>query len=163
MKPLRFFALLIALTAVTLSAQTTTYKFTNGTTLALPDLTITGSALDCNVTYDASRAVYRYAYTLAAPATNRAGIEGFDIDIMGKNTRTQIDRTLAENIVRIPQQRQPYSAIPVGITVPNPALWRAGLSRAGTVFMSARKSVLAVPPGSSASGFVIESHLPPGV
>lgn len=102
MKPLRFSALLIALTAVTLSAQTTTYKFTNGTTLALPDLTITGSTLDCNVTYDASRAVYRYAYTLTAPASNRAGIEDFDIDILGKNTRTQIDRALAENIVRPP-------------------------------------------------------------
>lgn len=163
MKPLRFFALLIALTAVTLSAQTTTYKLTNGTTLALPDLTITGSALDCNVTYDASRAVYRYAYTLAAPASSRAGIEGFDIDIMGKNTRTQIDRTLAENIIRIPQQLQPYSAIPVGITVPDPARWRAGISRAGTFFVSARKAFTEIQPGSSAAGFVLESHLPPGM
>jgi hypothetical protein len=163
MKPLRFSALLIALTAVTLSAQTTTYKFTDGTTLALPDLTITGSALDCNVTYDASRAVYRYAYTLAAPLSNRVGIEGFDIDIMGKHAETQIDHGLAENIVRPPQQLQPYTAIPVGITVPDPARWRAGIGRAGMFFASARKAFTEIQPGSSAAGFVLESRLPPGI
>jgi hypothetical protein len=163
MKPLRLTTLLVALTAVTLSAQTTTYKLSDGNSVALPDLIITGTALDCSVTYDASRGVYRYAYTVNAPATNRVAVQAFNIDILGKNTRTQIDRTLAENIVRPPQQLQPYSAIPVGITVPDPVLWRAGLSRAGTVFVSARKSVLAVRPGSSASGFIIESHLPPGI
>jgi len=163
MKTLRLTTPLLVLIAVTLSAQTTTYKLSDGTSVALPDLTITGSTLDCTVSYDASRGVYRYAYTINAPATNLVAVQAFDIDIMGKHTRTQIDPTLAENIVRVRQQLQPYSAIPVGVTVPDPARWRAGIGRAGNLFASARKSVLAVAPGTSATGFVIESHLPPGI
>jgi hypothetical protein len=162
MKALRLSALLLAITAVTLSAQTTTYQLTNGTPVALPDLTIMGSVLDCAVTYDASRGVFRYAYSLAAPASNRASIEGFDLDISGKTARPQTDPALAENIVR-GSALQPATTIPVGITVPDPIRWRAGLSRAGTFFVSARKAFTEIQAGSSAAGFVLESRLPPGM
>jgi hypothetical protein len=101
-------------------------------------------------------------YTLNAPTTNRAPVQGFKIDVSGRTARPQVDSTLSENIVRAPAI-QPATTIPVGITVPDPTHWRAGLSRSGMLFLSARKSVMAVTPGSSGSGFVIESKLPPGV
>jgi len=162
MKPLRLLCVLLTLTAVGVSAQTTRYTLSDGTTVDLPDLTITGSTLDCTVTYDAARGVFRYAYTLAAPGTNRVPVQAFKIDISGTTTRPQTDSALTENIVRAPAI-QPATTIPVGITVPDPSHWRAGLSRGGMVFASARKSLMAVAPGAAASGFVLESRLPPGV
>jgi hypothetical protein len=161
MNRLRLLFLAAALTW-SAAAQTTHYTLSDGTSVDLPDLVITGSTLDCTVTYDASRSVYRYAYTLAAPATARVPVQAFKIDISGTTARTQTDPALAENIVRTPAI-QPATTIPVGITVPDPTKWRAGISRGGMFFVSARKSLLAVTPGASASGFVIESHLPPGM
>jgi hypothetical protein len=162
MNRLRFLLLVGALAAWSAAAQTTHYTLSDGTSVELPDLLITGSTVDCTVSYDASRAVYRYAYTLAAPATTRVSVQAFKIDISGTTARTQADPALAENIVRTPAI-QPATTIPVGITVPDPVNWRAGISRSGTFFVSARKSLLAVPSGGSASGFVLESRLPPGM
>ena len=162
MTPRRLLAtFLVALAAATLSAQTTRYTLSDGSTVDLPDLTITGSTLDCAVSYDATRGVFRYAYTLTAPASNLVGIEAFKIDLSGVTARPQIDPALAENIVRAPAI-QPATTIPVGITVPDPARWRAGLSRGGMFFATARKSFTDVSPGASTGGFIIESQLPPG-
>ncbi|HWJ41598.1 MAG TPA: hypothetical protein VNT29_10700 [Candidatus Limnocylindrales bacterium] len=162
MKPLQTLCVVLALIAVGVSAQTTRYTLSDGTSVDLPDLTITGSSLDCTVSYDATRGVFRYAYTLSAPATNRVPVQAFKIDVSGTTTRPQTDLVLAENIVRAPAI-QPATTIPVGITIPDPGHWRAGLSRSGMVFASARKSLMAVAPGASAGGFVLESRLTPGV
>src|SRR5262245_29571871 len=102
MTRLRLTIFLVTLSAGSALAQTTRYTMTDGTTIDLPDLIITGSTLDCTVSYDANRAVYRYAYTLSAPATNRVAVQSFKIDLSGTTARTQSDPTLAENIVRSP-------------------------------------------------------------
>jgi hypothetical protein len=162
MTRLRLVMIFVALSAWGAAAQTTRYTLTDGTTADLPDLIITGSTLDCAVTHDVARAVYRYAYTLTAPVTNRVPMQAFKIELSGTTARTQTDPALAENVVRTPAI-QPATTIPVGITVPDRSHWRAGLSRGGMFFVSARKSLMAVAPGASLGGFVLESRLPPGV
>ncbi len=164
MKTIRISFLLVVLVTAAMAAlgQTTRYTTSDGTTANLPDLTIIGTTITATVAYDATRAVYQYAYTVNAPAANRAPVQGFKIDVSGKTARTQIDATLHENIARA-LAIQPATTIPVGITVPDPTHWRGGLSRSGMVFVSARKSIMAINAGSSTSGFVIESRLAPGV
>jgi hypothetical protein len=154
--------LAVLLYAAAAAAQTTRYTLTDSRTVDLPDLIISGSTLNFNVTYDASRAVYRYSYTLGASQTSRVPVQAFKIGISGVTARPQTDPTLAENIVRAPAI-QPATTIPVGITVPNPSYWRAGISRGGMFFASARRSLFAVQPSASATGFVLESRLGPGV
>lgn len=127
--------------------------------ITLSPLTISGTTLDVQVAYDAARQVYRYEYSIQAPASNQAPIRSVKIDISGRLARPQIDPALRENITRIAQD-QPATTIPVGIQVP-PAAWRGGVSQGGNAFFSASPSAVVLP-GSSIGGFVIESKLPPG-
>src|SRR5206468_8655316 len=114
-----------------------------------------------SISYDASRGVYRYTYTINAPVSNLAPIDGVKIDISGTTARTQTDPSLQENVTRHPA-RQAATTIPVGLTVPDPA-WTADVTSGGNAFFHPRKSAYIVQAGSSKSGFVVESKLPPGV
>jgi len=154
-------ALTVVLTAGTVLAQGTKHRLTaDGSEVTLPPLTISGTTLDVNVTYDPARQVYRYEYTVNAPTSNQAAVVAVQIDISGRIARPQIDPALHENITRLGQD-QPATTIPVGISLPAVPFWRGGVGAGGRAFFSGyRPGVL---PGSSVSGFVIESKLPPGV
>jgi hypothetical protein len=157
-------ALLAALlVAGTMPAQTSSYPLDDGTSMQLPDLTITGTTLTCDVSYDAARAVYRYSYTLTAPVSNLAPVRSFRIDLSGTTPRTQRDSTLAENIRRW-SVKQPTTTIPVGVTSPDLTQWKdCSVAADGWAYCNASKWIYALAPGSSRSGFVLESHQPPGV
>jgi len=163
MRYFRIVGLAVLLLPVALHAQTThTVHPASGAVpfeIQLPPLTITGTTLDVNVTFDSARQVYRYHYTIKAPSENKAPIRAAQIDISGRTARTQIDPSLQENVVRLGQD-QPATTIPVGITVPSG--WRGGVGQGGDAFFSASPSAVILP-GSSVGGFVIESKLPPGV
>src|SRR4051812_45880082 len=132
--------------------------------IKLPPLTITGTALTSNVTYDASRKVYRYEYTLNAPATNKADIGCFSISLTGRTQHAQVDPDLRENITRAPSmQVQPATMIPVGVWIPDPT---------GTSVFFGKQSLFSIcfdpetgpaKPGTVTSGFILESKYPPGV
>jgi len=159
--------LLLAASSLTAQAPTkhTVYPIAGGATfeVELPSLALTGSTLDTSVTYDPARQVYRYAYTINAASTNHAAIRAVQIDISGRIARPQIDPALAENITRIGSD-QPGTTIPVGITVPTTAsFWSGGVGAGGRAFFSTNRDGAGVLPGSSLTGFVIESKLPPGV
>ncbi|MFL6248209.1 MAG: hypothetical protein ACJ74H_19450 [Thermoanaerobaculia bacterium] len=143
-------------------AQSKKHILSNGAVVEFGPLTITGSTVEATVTYDVARGVYRYAYTIHAPSTNKAPIESVHIDVSGRIARPQRDASLQENITRI-RDLQPSTTIPVGITVPDPAMWRGGVGMGGNLFLTAKGGVMAVMPGSSTGGFVIESKLPPNV
>src|SRR5216684_7708603 len=84
--------------------------------IALPALTLDGSRIDTVVTYDASRHVYRYQYTVITAATNKTPVHGFYIDVSGRATYTQTDPALvgtAEPLTLVPVQVQPASTLPV--------------------------------------------------
>jgi len=127
-----------------------------------PPLTISGTSLTCAVSYDSARQVYRYAYTINAPSTNLAPVVGFHLDLAGKSARTQLDPTLQNNIVRR-DNKQPATTIPVGIIVPDPGIWRAGITPGGQFYIYSRKGLMDVPAGAAQGGIVIESHQPPGL
>lgn len=165
---MRFFAVLaVLLVAGSVAAQGPTKHTVHPMSGAapfeveLPALTLAGSTLSANVTYDPARQIYRYAYTINAPATNQAPIRAIQIDISGRIARPQIDPDLRENVTRLPQD-QPATTIPVGITVPNPSVWRGDIGQRGGVYFGTSRST-AVLAGSNMSGFVLESKLPPGV
>lgn len=150
-----------AIVAVTgVAQQPTQHVMTDGTTVTFPPLTITGTTVAADVSYDASRGVYRYAYTVAAPATNRAAIDAVRIDVAGRIARPQSDPALAENVRRLGAY-QPATAIPVGITVPDPSFWRGGVGKGSSVFVSTSREGGGILPGTSFT-FVVESKLPPG-
>jgi hypothetical protein len=164
MKRLRLVPALLA-TALTasLNAQTTTYPLTDGTSVPLPDLTITGSTLSCVLTYDPSRAVYRYSYTINAAVTNLAPIRTVRIDLSGKTARTQLDPSLAENIRRW-SKLQPTTTIPVGITVQDLTQWgTSSVSADGRAYFTSTEPGYALLAGSSKGGFVLESRQGPGL
>ncbi len=150
-----------ALFASTAAAQSTSHTMTDGTVVRFPDLTITGSTLDWSVAYDSTRGVYRYMYTINAPAANLTPIHDIMIDLSGTTARPQRDSTLQENITRHPE-REPATTIPVGLTVPD-STWSADVSAGGEAFFHARKEAYDVQPGSSKTGLIVESRLPPGI
>ncbi len=127
-----------------------------------PPLTITGTQLDCVTSFDAARQVYLYSYTLTAPSSNLAPVVGFHLDLSGKTSRPQLDPTLQNNVVRR-NDNQPLTTVPVGITVPDPGMWRGGITRGGHLFLYSRKGLLNIAPGGSQGGIVVESRQPPGV
>lgn len=159
--PVLAFSLLLIATSVTAQTTHTVHPLSGDAALQveLPPLTITGSSLAVNVTYDAARQVYRYQYTINAPTTNKAPIRAVQIDVSGRTARPQTDPALQENITRLGQD-QAATTIPVGITVP--LGWRGGVGQGGDAFFSASPSAVVLA-GSSLGGFVIESKLPPGV
>lgn len=160
---LRIPLLLSLVVAGTLTAQTTSYPLSDGTSMQLPDLTITGSTLSCDVAYVPARNVYRYTYTLSAPAANLAPVRSFRIELTGKNSRTQLDPTLSENIRRW-TVKQPTTTIPVGVTSPDLTQWAdCSVAADGWAYCNASKWMYSLAPGSSKSGFVLESHQPPGL
>src|SRR5258708_6468616 len=79
----------------------------------LPALTLDGSRIDTTTTYDPSRHVYRYQYTVVAAATNKAPIEGFKVDVSRRTTYTQNDRDL----VFSPNSTTQFS-LPVDVIAP---------------------------------------------
>ena len=152
-----------SLVAGSLFAQTTSYPLTDGTSIQLPDLTITGSTLTAAVSYDASRAVYRYTYTINAPSTNLAPVDSVKIDLSTTVSRPQLDAGLSENIRRW-SVLQPLTTIPVGVTSPDLSQWaNCSVAADGWAYFSASKTVYALAPGSSKSGFVLESRQAPGI
>lgn len=153
----------LSLLAFPAVSQTTSHRMTDGTVVQIPDLTITGSVVACNVSYDVTRGVYRYAYTLNAPVGNLASVASFKIDLSGSTSRTQIDPGLQENIVRRTIAPQPSTTIPVGLWVPDRAQWDAAVSSGGSALFMSRDDVYDVPPNSTKTGFIIESRLPPGI
>jgi hypothetical protein len=160
---LRISLLLTFSVAGALAAQTTSYPLSDGTSMQLPDLTIAGSTLSCDVTYVPARSVYRYAYTLNAPATNLAPVRSFRIELSGTNSRVQLDPTLSENIRRW-TVKQPTTTIPVGVTSPDLTQWAdCSVAADGWAYCNASKWMYSLAPGSSRSGFVLESHQPPGI
>src|SRR5216684_2964959 len=54
--------------------------------ITLPALTLDGSRIDTVTTYDPSRHVYRYQYTVIAATTNKASIRSFHVDVSGRTT-----------------------------------------------------------------------------
>ncbi len=165
MKRLRLLPSLLAaaLVTATVNAQSTSYPLADGTSVQLPDLTITGSTLSCDLTYDASRGVYRYNYTINAALTNLAPIQEVKIDLSGKVARPQIDPTLAENIHRW-SMLQPATTIPVGITVQDLTQWgTSSVAAGGRAYFRSAKPIYALQPGGSKGGFVLESRQGPGI
>ncbi len=157
-------AKLLTLAVATLllaAASTAQVPAENPRVIALPPLTITGTTLQANVTYDPARRVYRYEYTLSVPATAAAPVKSFFIDISGRVARAQTDTDLQNNYyVRFPgRQIQPNTTIPVGIVLADPATTSAGLTVLGNVFFAFEEST--IPPGGSRGGFVLESKFPP--
>jgi hypothetical protein len=149
----------VALT-VTTGAQPTQHVMTDGTAVSFPPLTISGSQLAVDVTYDNARRVYRYAYTVTAPLTNQAAIDGIHIDVSGRIVRPQTDTVLQEDVRRM-GQLQPATAIPVGITVQNPSLWRGGVGKGSNLYVATPNEGAGILPGTTFR-FVVESKLPPG-
>jgi len=158
MKP-RMIALVLAgtLLAATSGAQVTE---DNPQVVPLPPLTITGSNVLSNVSYDPVRKVYRYEYTLNVPETAKVPVERFFIDVSGRIARPQKDPDLQNNYLeRFPnRQIQPSTTIPVGIVLADPGTTRAGLSIRGNVFFAFG---VPVHPGENRSGLVLESKFPP--
>ncbi len=157
-------SLLLAAGLFAQGTQHTIHKLDGGTMpITLPPLSITGTTLDVAVTYDAARQVYRYEYTINAPASNHVPIRAVQIDISGRLARPQTDPSLQENVTRLGND-QPPTTIPVGITVPaSYSFWRGGVGQGGRAFFSAYRAGAGVLPDSGKGGFVIESKLPPGV
>lgn len=169
---MRHFATAVSLLLLVVSASVaqestthTVYPIAGGPTfeVELPRLTLTGSTLAANVTYDSARQVYRYEYAINSASTSQASIRAVQIDIAGRIARVQTDPALSENIARIGND-QPAATIPVGITVPTTAsFWSGGVGAGGRAFFSTNRDGAGVLPGASLGGFVIESKLPPGV
>ncbi len=143
----------LILTTAVLAATASAQQF--------PPLTIAGTTIDANVTFDGTRGVYRYAYTVHAPAANKASIDGFKIDITGRVDRPQNDPSLQGNAIH--REHGPGTTIPVAFTVPDAAVWRAGTTPRGWAFFYTIAEGHDILPGSSAAGFAMESHFPPAV
>jgi hypothetical protein len=131
----------------------------------LPSLSIAGSRLDSTVTYDATRRVYRYAYTIVAAPTNKVAVAGFRVDISGRTEHVpQIDPDLQNNVrrgeLRV-RQFQPNTTLPVGIVVPQPSRMYCGVTRNAEANFQLWEAGDGVAPGQSAGGFVLESKFPP--
>jgi hypothetical protein len=149
-----YVSLVLAVVATMLPAQVQ---------VALPPLTIDGSALESTVTYDAARGVYTYAYALLAAQTNQTDITGFSVDISGRVARAQLDPDLHNNFEREEislGQFQPSTAIPIGIHVPEPWV-SAGVNRISRVAFALMGPGHDLAPGRQMSGFALESKLPP--
>src|SRR6266487_821834 len=132
----------------------------------LPSISIAGTTVDTTVTYDSARAVYRYAYVIHAPVTNKAPIVSFKVDISGgRMNRSQLDSDLQNNVERdeaTTPPLQPLTTIPVGILVPNPSRYYGGVGKPAWVFFSSIKGAGDIAPGQDVGGFVVESKFPPG-
>lgn len=133
-------------------------------TVNLPPLSLDGSTLDWTMSYDSSRGVYRYEYTLNAAATNKAPIASVHIDVNGRLARAQDDPQLQGNATPlVPIQVQPATTIPVKLSMPlsfgNDAF---GMTNAAgeAVFGVSGGAITA---GKSIGGWVIESRFPPGI
>lgn len=130
----------------------------------LPSLSIDGSYITSKVTFDASRGVYRYQYGLVSSAANKTDIDGFRIDLTGRIVRPQLDPDLVNNVER-PESAgevwQPSTTIPAGLVVPDPATWDAGIGEPAWAWFTHRFE--GARPGSTSSGFIVESKLPPGL
>lgn len=130
----------------------------------LPPLTITGTTIDASVTYDSARGVYRYAYTIVTPASNKANVGGASIDVAGTTDRPQLDPDLQNN-VRRPEaqgsQLQPATTIPVGIIMPDPYAWYSMISINGRWGFFPNRTQFEIQPGKTATGFILESKFPP--
>lgn len=134
--------------------------------IQLPALTIAGTTLQTTVSYDSARQVYRYAYVIVAPVSNQASIGGFNIDVSGATSHQQIDPDLQNNVVRRDvtiQQLQPNTTIPVGMSVPDPNAWYAGLSVKGQWAVFPNDDTSPLRPGTQQGGFVLESKFPPAL
>lgn len=154
--------LMIALSSMLLAAASSAQvPEDNPRAISLPPLTITGTTLQSSVTYDPTRKVYRYEYMVTVPATAKAAVEAFFIDISGRIARVQKDPDLQNNyVVRFPnRQIQPGTTIPVGIALVTPATTAAGFTTFGDVFFAFDDT--GVRPGESRSGFILESKFPP--
>lgn len=141
-------------------AQPKQHILSDGTPVSFPPLTITGTEIATDVTYDVARGVYRYTYTITAPASNQAPINGIEIDASGRIPRPQSDPALQENVRRLGMS-QPATAIPVGITVADPGLWRGGVGRGSNLYVATPKEGAGILPGTTFR-FIVESKLPPG-
>lgn len=133
----------------------------------LPSLSIAGSTIESKVTYDSARGVYRYEYTVNAPVTNQANIGTIHVDVRGRIARSQIDRDLQTNVALNLARREgwpPPTTIPVGLIVPNPAVYDAGVGKEGNAYFGRKAKVTGgeIRPGTNVSGFAIESKQPPG-
>lgn len=151
----RLLTIIICLLAVSAGAQV----------VELPPLSIGGTALDTTVTFDSARGVYRYQYMVTAPATNKASVSAFRIDITGRIVRPQLDPDLQNNIARDEGRRapwQPATTIPVGITVPSPATNKGGVSALGWAYFR-NKAGAEIARGTASTGYVLESKQPPGI
>lgn len=131
----------------------------------LPSLSIDGSYVESQVSYDEERGVYTYSYAVFAAESNQSNITGFAVDISGKEARPQIDVDLRNNIDRDEiaggmGQLQPDTTLPIGILLDDPSdLARA--NAASLVAFSFFESSSEVAPGDSRSGYRIESKFPP--
>lgn len=135
--------------------------------IVLPSLSIAGSTVDSNVTFDSARQVYRYHYTINAAATNKAPITALLVDVSGgRMDRPQLDPDLQNNVERdeaTAPPLQPLTTIPVGIIVPEPSRFDGGVGQPAFAFFSSIRGAGDIPAGTTASGFVLESKFPPGV
>ncbi|MFL6244592.1 MAG: hypothetical protein ACJ74H_01105 [Thermoanaerobaculia bacterium] len=155
---LRSLVLGAAMTAATIAfAQADTPRL-----VELPSLSIEGSTITSTVTFDSTRKVYRYTYRIDVPATVQAPVQGFALDLRGREARPQTDPDLQSNFVPLypGRQLQPNTMIPVGVQVPSPSTTRVSLNAEG--WLAVRFKGWSVPAGGSATGFVVESKLPPG-
>lgn len=131
--------------------------------VSLPPLSIAGSRVDWNVSYDANRGVYRYEYAVIAAATNKAPIDGLSIDVSGHVARPQDDPALQGNATpMVPLSVQPASTLPVKLTAPMSYGDMSGdLSVSGqAAFVPHHWSIR---PGQTVRGLAIESRFPPGL
>lgn len=153
----------VAMAALSLpiAAQPTQHVLSDGTPVSFPPLTITGTQIAADTTYDTARGVYRYTYTVTAPTTNQAPINGIKIDVSGRIARSQTDPALQENVRRLGELQPPATAIPVGITVTDPGVWRGGVGKGSNLFVATPKEGAGILPGTTFR-FVVESKLPPG-
>ncbi len=131
----------------------------------LPPLSIDGSYVDSNVSFDPQREVYVYSYKVIAAASNDAKITGFAVDISGRRARPQVDSDLRNNIERDETsgtmgQLQPETALPIGILVEDPSDL-ARVNAASLVAFSFFESSSEVSPGGVRGGYSIESKFPP--
>lgn len=149
-----------------LATMALTVSLSGQETVQLPPLTITGTTIDAKVTYDSARGVYRYGYTIVAPASNKANLGGFSIDVSGTVERPQLDPDLQNNVPR-PETRgtqlQPNTTIPVGIIMPDPNGWYSMLSIGGRWGFFPNDVQWEIVPGNTATGFILESKFPPAL
>lgn len=124
--------------------------------------------IQAKVSYESESSIYTYIYTITNPTINTGAIDDIDIDIKKPAGSVALIREglrYGYGYLRYSSEdifaRSPVPLIPVGLSAPNN--WIAGISVRSTAGWGAAEETSLIYPGSSMSGFEMNSRGLPGI